>query len=120
MKIVIDHLGKLDLRAADPWLEFRKMFRLKRFPQVWVSASEPNELSLTKELPYRDTYPFFKALYQEFGAKQLGTGYPKPRWELPMDKELEFLNEVLDFYSAGDGETILGKSAFLIWKFPEV
>ena len=41
VKIVVDHLGKPDLRAADPWPEFRKMFRLKRFPQVWISASEP-------------------------------------------------------------------------------
>ena len=79
------------------------MFRLKKFPQVWVSASEPYELSLTKEFPYRDTYPFFKAVYEEFGAKQLiwGTGYPKPRWELPMDKELEFV-ESLDFYTPAD------------------
>ena len=30
MKVVIGHLGKPDLRA-DPWPEFRKMFRLKRF-----------------------------------------------------------------------------------------
>ncbi|HMC59361.1 MAG TPA: amidohydrolase family protein, partial [Candidatus Solibacter sp.] len=91
VKIVIDHLGKPDLGAADPWPEFKKMFRLKRFPQVWVSASEPYELSLTKQFPYRDTHPFFKAVYEEFGAKQLiwGTGYPKPRWELPMDKELQ-------------------------------
>ena len=43
VKIVIDHLGKPDLKAADPWAEFRKMFRLKKFPQVWVSASEPYE-----------------------------------------------------------------------------
>jgi len=121
VKIVVDHLGKPDLRSADPWPEFRKMFRLKRFPQVWVSASEPYELSLTKEFPYRDTYPYFKAVYEEFGAKQLiwGTGYPKPRWELPMDKELAFVNEVLDFYSAPDRELILGKNALRIWKFPE-
>ena len=32
VKIVIDHLGKPDLRASDPLAEFRKMFRLKRFP----------------------------------------------------------------------------------------
>jgi len=55
VKIVVDHLGKPDLKAADPWTDFRKMFRLKRFPQVWVSASEPYELSLTKQFPYRDT-----------------------------------------------------------------
>ena len=121
VKIVIDHLGKPDLKLADPWPEFRKMFRLKRFPQVWVSASEPYELSLTKEFPYRDTYPFFKATYEEFGPKQLiwGTGYPRPRWELPMDKELEFVDRHLDFYTAEDRELLLGKNALNIWKFPQ-
>ena len=48
VKIVVDHLGKPDLHAADPWPEFRKMFRLKKFPQVWVSASEPYEISLAR------------------------------------------------------------------------
>ena len=121
VKIVVDHLGKPDLRSSDPWTEFRKMFRLKRFPQVWISASEPYELSVTKQFPYRDTYPFFKAVYEEFGGKQLiwGTGYPKPRWELPMDKELEFVNEALDFYSPADRALILGQNALRIWKFPE-
>ena len=120
VKIVVDHLGKPDLRSADPWPEFRKMFRLKRFPQVWVSASEPYELSLTKQFPYRDTYPFFKAVYEEFGASRLiwGTGYPKPRWELPMDQELQFVNESLDFYTPADRALILGQNALRIWKFP--
>lgn len=121
VKIVIDHLGKPDLRQPDPWPEFRKMFRLKRFPQVWVSASEPYELSLTKQYPYKDTYPFFKAVYEEFGPRQLiwGTGYPRPRWELPMDKELEFVNVHLDFYTDEDRELLLGKNALRIWNFPE-
>jgi len=120
VKIVVDHLGKPDLSAPDPWTDFRKMFRLKRFLQVWVSASEPYEISLTKQFPYRDTYPFFKATYEEFGPKQIiwGTGYPKPRWELRMDKELEFVNSALDFYSPEDRELILGKNALRIWKFP--
>ena len=121
VKIVIDHLGKPDLKAPDPWPAFRRMFRLKRFPQVWVSASEPYEISLTKEFPYRDIYPFFKATYEEFGPRQLiwGTGYPRPRWELPMDKELEFVDKVLDFYTQEDRELILGKNALRIWKFPQ-
>src|SRR5579863_9125651 len=104
VKIVIDHLGKPDLKQADPWADFRKLFRLKRFPQVWVSASEPYELSLTKVYPYRDTFPFFKAVYQEFGGAHLvwGTGYPKPRWELSMDKELAFVQKELDFYTPTD------------------
>lgn len=120
VKVVVDHLGKPDLKAADPWPEFRKMFRLKKFPQVWISASEPYELSLSKEFPYRDTYPFFKATYEEFGGAQLiwGTGYPRPRWELPMDKELEFVDSALDFYTPQDRELLLGKNALRIWKFP--
>ena len=120
VKIVVDHLGKPDLRLEDPWPEFRKMFRLKKFPQVWISASEPYELSLGKEYPYRDTIPFFKATYEEFGGKQLiwGTGYPRPRWELPMDKELEFVDKVLDFYTPEDRELLLGKNALRIWRFP--
>lgn len=121
VKIVVDHLGKPDLKASDPWGEFRKMFRLKRFPQVWISASEPYEISLTKQFPYRDTYPFFKAVYEEFGGKQLiwGTGYPKPRWELPMDQELAFVDKALDFYTPEDRELILGKNALRIWRFPK-
>ncbi|MBK9167700.1 MAG: amidohydrolase [Bryobacterales bacterium] len=120
VKIVVDHLGKPDLKKDDPWEEFKLMFRLKKFPQVWISASEPYELSLTKEFPYRDTFPFFKATYEEFGPKQLiwGTGYPRPRWELPMDKELEFVDVHLDFYTEEDRELLLGKNALDIWKFP--
>jgi len=120
VKIVVDHLGKPDLRTADPWPEFRRMFRLKRFPQVWISASEPYELSIKKEFPYLDTLPYFKATYEEFGGKQLiwGTGYPRPRWELPMDKELEFVDKALDFLSEADRKLMLGENALRIWKFP--
>jgi predicted TIM-barrel fold metal-dependent hydrolase len=120
VKVVVDHLGKPDLRQRDPWPEFRKMFALKKLPHVWISASEPYELSLTNQFPYRDTIPFFKAVYEEFGGRRLiwGTGYPRPRWELPMEKELEFVDEVLEFYTAEDRERLLGKNALDIWKFP--
>jgi predicted TIM-barrel fold metal-dependent hydrolase len=121
VKIMIDHLGKPDLRAANPWADFRKMFRLKRFPYVWVSASEPYEISLTKKYPYRDTYSFYKATYEEFGGRQLvwGTGYPMPRWELPMNKEVEFVDRYCDFYTDEDRRLILGKNALRIWRFPK-
>ena len=42
------------------------------------------QMSEIKRYPYEDTWPFYKAIYEEFGGKQLvwGTGYPRPRWEL--------------------------------------
>jgi predicted TIM-barrel fold metal-dependent hydrolase len=122
VKIVIDHAGKPDLKAKDCWPEFRKMFRLKKFPQVWISNSEPYEMSELKQYPYEDTWPFYKAIYEEFGGQQLvwGTGYPRPRWELPMDKELEFVDHYCSFYSDADRELMLGRNALRIWKFPGV
>tara|TARA_R110001592_G_scaffold363281_1_gene683090 strand:+ start:10321 stop:10647 length:327 start_codon:yes stop_codon:yes gene_type:complete len=63
VKIVIDHAGKADLKAANCWEEFRKHFKLKRFPQVWISNSEPYEMSEIKEYPYEDTLPFYKTIY---------------------------------------------------------
>ena len=121
VKIVIDHAGKPDLKSKDCWSEFRKMFRLKRFPQVWISNSEPYEMTETKQYPYEDTWPFYKAIYEAFGGKQLvwGTGYPRPRWELPMDKELEFVDRYCSFYTAEDRALLLGQNALRIWKFPE-
>jgi predicted TIM-barrel fold metal-dependent hydrolase len=120
VKVIVDHAGKPDLKLADPWHEFRKMFRLKRFPQVWISNSEPYEMSELKKYPYPDTLPFYKAIYEEFGGKQLvwGTGYPRPRWELPFDLELEFVDKHCSFYSAEDRALLLGGNALRIWKFP--
>jgi len=56
------------------------------------------------------------------GGKQLiwGTGYPRPRWELPMDKELAFVDSALDFYSIEDRELILGKNACASGNFREL
>ena len=119
VKIIVDHAGKPDLKSPDCWPEFRKMFRLKKFPQVWISNSEPYEMSELKKYPYEDTWPFYKAIYEEFGGKQLvwGTGYPRPRWELPMDKELEFVEKHCSFYSPADRALILGGNALRIWRF---
>ena len=119
VKIVVDHTGMPDISHGFPRSDLREIFRLKKFPQVWISSSEPYGMSSGK-FPYEDTLPVFRAVYEEFGGKQLvwGTGYPRPRWELPMDKELEFVDRVCAFYSAEDRELMLGRNALRIWKFP--
>ena len=60
-----------------------------------------------------------RGLTKSFGKQLIwGTGYPRPRWELPMDKELEFVDKILDFYTPEDRELLLGKNALRIWRFP--
>ena len=120
VKIVVDHAGMPDFSLADSWPDFKKLFRLKKFPQVWISASEPYGMREGEKYPYPDTWPYYKAIYEEFGGKQLvwGTGYPRPRWNLPMDKEFEFVDQVCSFYSDADRDLIMGRNALRIWKFP--
>jgi hypothetical protein len=36
-----------------------------------------------------------------------------------MDKELEFVDKYLDFYTKEDRERLLGKNALKIWRFPK-
>lgn len=119
VKIIVDHAGKPDLTSDDVWTEWKKMFRLKKFSHVWISQNGPYEMSQIKEYPYEDTWPFYKAVYEEFGAEQMvwGTGYPGPRWELPMDKELEFVYKYCDWYSDEDLELLMGENALRIWDF---
>lgn len=121
VKIIVDHAGKPDLKSDDFWTDYKKMFRLKKFPQVWISQNGPYEMSLLKRYPYEDTIPIYKTVYEEFGAEQMvwGTGYPGPRWELPMDKELEFVYKYCDFYTEEDLELLMGRNALGIWKFSE-
>jgi len=35
-----------------------------------------------------------------------------------MEKKLEFVDDILDFYTDEDRERVLGKNALEIWKFP--
>jgi predicted TIM-barrel fold metal-dependent hydrolase len=86
-----------------------------------VSASEPYEDSKTGEYPYRDTFPFLRMIYEQFGPERMiwGTGYPRPRWELPMDLELGLVEREIPFYTERDKDLILGLNALKIWKFPK-
>jgi predicted TIM-barrel fold metal-dependent hydrolase len=130
VKIIVDHAGKPQLNLPDPWPEFKNMFRLKRFPQVWISSSEPYEMAAdarrageaSKPYPFLETLPFYKAIYEEFGGRQLvwGTGYPRPVWSLPMDKELEFVDKYCNFYTEEDRELMLGRNALRIWRFSDI
>ena len=78
VKIVIDHLARVDLSKPDPAAEVAKLTRLAKYPNVWVKVSELSVISLSKDYPYNDTFPWVRRVYDAFGGDRLlyGTGFP--------------------------------------------
>ena len=121
VKIVVDHLGKPDLKLADPWPEFRKMFRLKKFPQVWISASEPYELSLDE----RVSVPRHVSVLQgdlrrvRRQATDLGHRLSAATLGVAHGQGTRVRRQVSWTFYTADRELLLGKNALRIWRFPK-
>jgi predicted TIM-barrel fold metal-dependent hydrolase len=123
VKIVIDHLARVDLTKTEPAEEVAKLTRLARYPNVWVKVSELNVLSPSKKYPYADMFPWVRRVYDAFGPDRLlwGTGYPgatRAQAGRPsIEQELALVRQEIPFFSAEDREKILGRNAAALWKF---
>ncbi len=123
VKVVIDHLARVDLEAKDPGPEIRKLLALAKYPNVYVKVSELMILSPSKKYPYRDTYPLVKKVYEAFGADRLlwGTGFPgatRAQADRPsLDDELALIRKEIPFFTAKDRAKILGENAAKLWGF---
>jgi predicted TIM-barrel fold metal-dependent hydrolase len=123
MRILIDHLGQLDLAVEDPEPEIRLLLRMAKHPNVWVKVSELSSVSKSKTYPFADSYPFVKRVYEAFGPDRLlfGTGYPgaaRAYYKRPtLDKEIDLIQKEMPFFSAEDRAKILGNNALRLWGF---
>lgn len=123
VRVVIDHLARIDLKAADPLPEFKKLLALAQCPNVWVKVSELSVLSPSQKYPYADTFPWVKRLYEAFGPDRLlwGTGFPgvtraeAGRPTLP--EELALIRTEIPFFTPEDREKILSRNAAKLWRF---
>jgi predicted TIM-barrel fold metal-dependent hydrolase len=121
--VVIDHLARVDLKGPDLLAEFQKLLALARYPRVHAKVSELSEISVTKEYPYRDTFPWVQRLYDAFGPERLlwGTGFPgatRAQAGRPsLDAELNLVRREIPFLSASDREKVLGRNAYRLWGF---
>lgn len=107
VNIVIDHIAMIDITAPDE-KGFGPLLDLARFPNVYVRTSLHNP-SKTKQLPFRDVWPFLRRLYDRFGPRRLvwANFY-----------ELLIMKEIIPFFTAEDKEWILGRTAHRLYKFP--
>lgn len=123
VKVVIDHLARVELAGPDPEAEVARLTRLARYPNVSVKVSELNLLSPSKLRPYADTFPWVKRVYDAFGPDRLlwGTGFPgatrAQAGRPPLPEELALVRRDIPFLSASDREKLLGANAARLWRF---
>ncbi|MBI2947458.1 MAG: amidohydrolase [Verrucomicrobia bacterium] len=123
VNVVIDHLARIDLKAADPSTEFKKLLALARYANVWVKVSELSVLSPSGKYPYADTFPWVRRMYEAFGPERLlwGTGFPgatRAQAGRPtLSEELNLIRKEIPFFTAADREKILGRNAAGLWGF---
>jgi predicted TIM-barrel fold metal-dependent hydrolase len=123
VRVVIDHLARVDPGGRAAGAETRNLLALARYPNVYVKVSELMVLSPSKEYPYRDTYPLVRAVYEAFGGDRLlwGTGFPgatRAQAGRPsLEEELALIRKEIPFFSAEDRAKILGGNAARLWGF---
>jgi predicted TIM-barrel fold metal-dependent hydrolase len=68
VNVVIDHIAMIDITAPDS-AGFGPLLNLAKVPNVYVRTSLHNP-SKTKQMPYRDVWPFLRRLYDRFGPRR--------------------------------------------------
>ena len=125
VRVVIDHLARVDLAGPDPEAEFGKLLALASYPNVWAKVTELQIISLTKEYPFADTFAWVRRMYGAFGPERLlwGTGFPGATrgqaGRLSLERELALVRQEIPFFTAADREKIMGQNAFQLWGFEQ-
>jgi predicted TIM-barrel fold metal-dependent hydrolase len=123
VRVVIDHLGQMDLGAEDAREQLRRLLALARYDNVWVKLSELTSVSQSGKYPFQDAYPVVERVAEAFGVNRLlwGTGYPggaaRAYYKRPtLAQELALVREELPFLTSEEKAMILGLNAARLWK----
>ena len=106
VNVVIDHMAMIDINAPDSD-GFGQLLDLARFPNVYIRTSLHNP-SKTRQMPYRDVWPFLRRLFDRYGARRMV-------WANFF--EYVVIKEMIPFLTAEDKEWIMGRTAQGIYRF---
>jgi predicted TIM-barrel fold metal-dependent hydrolase len=106
VNVVIDHMAMIDISKPDSD-GFGPLLELARFPNVYIRTSLHNP-SKTRQMPYRDVWPFLRRLYDRYGARRMV-------WANFF--EYVIVKETIPFLSAEDKEWIMGRTGQKIYRF---
>lgn len=109
VNVVIDHFAMIDIATPDN-RGFGPPLQLARFPNVYIRTSLHNP-SKSRQIPYRDVWPFLGRIYDAFGPRRLV-------WANFF--EYSIMKEMIPFFAAEDKEWILGRTPYRLYKYPRM
>jgi predicted TIM-barrel fold metal-dependent hydrolase len=115
--IVVDHLGHPDVAAGVGAPGFQSLLALARRPNVWIKLSGFYHFS-REAFPYRDCWPFIRAVYDAFGPGRLlwGSDYPHVTVRGGYRAAIDVLDEALSAWAETERRQVLGENALgLYW-----
>ena len=123
VRVVIDHLARIELAAPDAARQLGLLTGLARHRNVWVKVTELNLLSPSKKYPFADTFECVKRVYDAFGPDRLlwGTGFPgatrAQAGRQTLEQELALVRREIPFLTSDERARLLGRNAARLWGF---
>lgn len=115
VRVVIDHMGRLDPENGPDNAEFLNLLALAQYPNVFIKISGLYYCS-HQSPPYEDMLPFIDAFLDSFSPRRClwGSDYPFINQNWGYSSWLEYLKQI-DFISEIDREWLLGGTTQTIW-----
>jgi 2-pyrone-4,6-dicarboxylate lactonase len=94
--VVVDHMGRPDVRQSVTGPEFERFITLIRdHPQIWAKVTCPERLTVSGPPGYDDVVPSVKTLVDEFPDRVLwGTDWPHPNLRSHMSDDGKLVDYV--------------------------
>jgi 2-pyrone-4,6-dicarboxylate lactonase len=117
--VVVDHLGRPDVREPVGGPEFERFLTLLRDnPRYWVKVTCPDRLTVSGPPAYDDVVPFARTLVDQFPDRVLwGTDWPHPnlRSHMPDDGNLVDLVPRIATTDQARQRLLVGNPTRLYW-----
>ncbi len=113
LRVILDHLARPALDDGPPYAGARSLWRLARFPGVFVKATERNFVGATAGKATPET--FFGQLVGEFGASRIAWGSNFPASERSLPELVALAQDALHFLPDADREWIFSRTATTLY-----
>ena len=109
LRVVLDHLARPTQEDGPPYTAADSLWRLAKFPGVFLKATERNFVGARKGKATPET--FFGRLVSEFGASRIAWGSNFPASDRSLPELVALAEETLSFLPQTDREWIFSRTA---------